>query len=79
MHRRYDPVADAVHEDMDGPGMVLVGVDILPSEFPREASTHFGEALLPFIRGLAWSPTPDGTPLGPRNAPGCGGEVPCAS
>ena len=29
------------------------GVDILPAELPREASAHFGEALLPFLDGLA--------------------------
>eukprot|EP01050_Picozoa_sp_SAG11_P002905 SAG11_NODE_153_length_14352_cov_24.348323_12_plen_122_part_00 len=30
-----------------------MGVDILPSELPREASAHFGEAMLPFVPGLA--------------------------
>jgi alpha-aminoadipic semialdehyde synthase len=26
-----------------------LGVDILPSELPREASKHFGDLLLPYI------------------------------
>mmetsp|Transcript_3348 Transcript_3348/g.6394 ORF Transcript_3348/g.6394 Transcript_3348/m.6394 type:complete len:685 (+) Transcript_3348:159-2213(+) len=33
--------------------IMLMGVDILPSELPREASQHFGDYLLPFVKGLA--------------------------
>jgi alpha-aminoadipic semialdehyde synthase len=32
-----------------------LGVDILPSELPREASKHFGDLLLPFIETLCAS------------------------
>lgn len=31
----------------------MLGVDILPSELPREASAHFGRLLLPFVSELA--------------------------
>ncbi|GBG26799.1 Saccharopine dehydrogenase NAD+, L-lysine-forming [Hondaea fermentalgiana] len=31
----------------------VMGVDILPSELPREASQHFGDYLLPFVAELA--------------------------
>lgn len=31
---------------------LVLGVDILPSELPREASQHFGDCLLPFLRDL---------------------------
>jgi len=37
----------------DGPGLLLLGVDILPAELPREASAHFGDCLLPFVGPLA--------------------------
>lgn len=38
---------------VDGPGIVMLGVDILPAELPREASAHFGDCLLPFLGPLA--------------------------
>jgi len=31
----------------------VLGVDILPSELPREASQHFGDVLMPFVDALA--------------------------
>ena len=49
---------------LDGSGVLMMGVDILPSELPREASEHFGDALLPFVEALA---TP-GAPLPPELA-----------
>ncbi len=33
--------------------MVMMGVDNLPTEFPREASAHFSQALLPFVEALS--------------------------
>eukprot|EP00939_MAST-03C_sp_MAST-3C-sp1_P003035 g3035.t1 len=57
----YNPSADAVTKEdgVDGSdGVVMMGVDILPSELPREASTFFGDALMPFLEQLASS---DGT------------------
>lgn len=38
---------------VDGPGVVMLGVDILPAELPRESSAHFGNCLMPFIGALA--------------------------
>ena len=32
--------------DLGGEGLLMCGVDILPSELPREASAHFGDNLL---------------------------------
>lgn len=34
---------------IDGTGVLVLGVDNLPSELPRDASEHFGAALLPLI------------------------------
>lgn len=44
----YDPAADASSAGASGlqDGLLMCGVDILPSELPREASAHFGDALL---------------------------------
>lgn len=39
----------------EGEGVVLLGVDNLPAEFPREASTHFSTQLAPFVEALASS------------------------
>ena len=33
--------------------ILMLGVDILPSELPRESSHHFGEVLLPYVKQLA--------------------------
>ena len=35
------------------PGILVLGVDILPSELPREASEHFSKLLTPMIEALA--------------------------
>ena len=42
----YNPVKGRVEDSLDGDGVVMMGVDILPSELPREASTHFGDLLV---------------------------------
>jgi hypothetical protein len=42
-------------DDVDGEGVLMMGVDILPSELPKEASTHFGDALLPLLPELVTS------------------------
>ena len=56
----YDVEARAEGTDgLDGNGLLMMGVDILPSELPKEASQHFGELLLPFIAPL----TTCGAPL----------------
>jgi alpha-aminoadipic semialdehyde synthase len=51
-------VAPYALENMDDPNLsqvLMMGVDILPSELPREASAHFGAAMLPFVPALAAS------------------------
>jgi alpha-aminoadipic semialdehyde synthase len=37
----------------EGEGPVIMAVDTLPSELPREASTSFGEMLMPFVPAIA--------------------------
>uniref|UniRef100_A0A1D1Z4G1 Alpha-aminoadipic semialdehyde synthase n=1 Tax=Anthurium amnicola TaxID=1678845 RepID=A0A1D1Z4G1_9ARAE len=59
---RYNPITDSYHDDMYGEGVICLAVDILPTEFPREASQHFGDILSNFIGCLAstrnWSELP---------------------
>ncbi|KAI4344673.1 hypothetical protein L6164_011872 [Bauhinia variegata] len=50
---RYDPLTDTYHNDMEGNGLVCLAVDILPTEFAKEASQHFGDILSQFVRNLA--------------------------
>jgi len=60
--------AESGAKSLEGPGVAIMGVDILPSELPREASAHFGDALMPFVpalaraeahsRSLAWASQP---------------------
>lgn len=42
----YDPELDKSSSSLDTDGLLMCGVDILPSELPREASAHFGDKLL---------------------------------
>ena len=42
---------------LDGSGLLMLGVDILPSELPKESSNHFADALLPFVEVLATAGT----------------------
>jgi saccharopine dehydrogenase (NAD+, L-lysine-forming) len=49
----WDPFTDTALEGVAGTGPVIMAVDNLPCELPVEASTSFGEALLPFIPTLA--------------------------
>ncbi|KAK2999315.1 hypothetical protein RJ639_024199 [Escallonia herrerae] len=50
---RYDPFSHSYHRDMDGSGVICAAVDILPTEFAKEASQHFGDILSLFIGSLA--------------------------
>ncbi|GMH03560.1 hypothetical protein Nepgr_005399 [Nepenthes gracilis] len=50
---RYDPLKNSYHYDMEGGGMICSAVDILPTEFAKEASQHFGDILSKFIGHLA--------------------------
>jgi alpha-aminoadipic semialdehyde synthase len=49
----YDPSTGQAVDGHEGPGVVIMAVDILPSELPREASTDFSRVLKPFIPALA--------------------------
>ncbi|XAR55198.1 Saccharopine dehydrogenase (NADP(+), L-lysine-forming) [Bertholletia excelsa] len=49
---RYDPFSNSYHNDMDGKGLICMAVDILPTEFAKEASQHFGDILSQFISSL---------------------------
>jgi alpha-aminoadipic semialdehyde synthase len=49
----YDPHAEQVRMGVEGYGPVVLAVDILPSEIPREASEYFSEILEPFIPAIA--------------------------
>jgi saccharopine dehydrogenase (NAD+, L-lysine-forming) len=49
----YDPLTEKVHNGYEGTGVVVLAVDILPSELPREASADFGRILRPFLPAIA--------------------------
>ena len=49
----YEPITGNVTDGIAGPGVVLMAVDILPSELPREASADFSRVLAPFIPAIA--------------------------
>ena len=49
----YEPLTGAVHDGWEGNGPVILAVDKLPTELPREASSAFGASLLPFVPALA--------------------------
>lgn len=52
---RYNALCDSYHHDMEGDGVICAAVDILPTEFAKEASKHFGDILSEFIGKLASS------------------------
>jgi alpha-aminoadipic semialdehyde synthase len=49
----YDPLEETISPGVDGSGPVVLAVDILPAELPREASEEFSSALSPFLPALA--------------------------
>jgi alanine dehydrogenase len=49
----WDPQTGDVAMGVAGAGPVILAVDILPSELPREASEYFSEILEPFIPAIA--------------------------
>lgn len=48
----YDPATGRTTPGVEGHGPVVLAVDNLPAEFPRDASEHFGDALFPFLADL---------------------------
>ncbi len=49
----YNPLNGEITDGHEGPGVVIMAVDILPSELPREASADFSRVLQRFIPALA--------------------------
>ena len=49
----YDPGRGTISAGVDGPGPVILAVDILPAELPREASEEFSSALGRFLPAIA--------------------------
>ncbi|MBN2616324.1 MAG: hypothetical protein JXR71_11590 [Bacteroidales bacterium] len=49
----YDPDNDTHQMGFEGKGILVMAVEILPSELPRESSLAFSEALIPFLPDLA--------------------------
>ena len=49
----YEPLTAAVRDGVAGEGPVVLAVDKLPTELPREASAAFGASLLPYVPALA--------------------------
>ncbi len=40
-------------EGVEGRGPVIMSVDILPAELPRDSSRHFGDSLMPYLKQMA--------------------------
>jgi saccharopine dehydrogenase (NAD+, L-lysine forming) len=49
----YDPLSGIVTDGYEGRGVVVLAVDILPAELPREASADFSRILGPFVPAIA--------------------------
>ena len=49
----YDPGEDRVVDGFEGRGPVVLAVDILPSELPRDASEYFSTVLMQYIPAIA--------------------------
>jgi alpha-aminoadipic semialdehyde synthase len=49
----YDPLRQTAVDGVAGDGPVVMAVDILPSELPRDASEYFSQVLLPYVPALA--------------------------
>jgi saccharopine dehydrogenase (NAD+, L-lysine forming) len=49
----YNPVTGDARDGVEGKGVVVMAVDILPSELPRDASDYFSQVLLPYVPALA--------------------------
>lgn len=49
----YNPLTGGVRDGVEGDGVAVMAVDILPSELPRDASEYFSRVLLPYVPALA--------------------------
>ncbi|KAI8391256.1 Saccharopine dehydrogenase-domain-containing protein [Radiomyces spectabilis] len=61
----YDAVNNKEHQNDEGAGMQIMGIDILPAELPVESSNHFSEKLLPYVKELINPATADTGALSP--------------
>jgi alpha-aminoadipic semialdehyde synthase len=48
----YDVASGTASDGFTGAGPVVIAIDNLPAEIPRDASDHFGDALFPFVDSL---------------------------
>ncbi len=48
----YDPLSRQATMGFEGDGILVMAVDILPSELPRESSLGFGKALREFVPAI---------------------------
>ncbi|DBA04445.1 TPA: hypothetical protein N0F65_010041 [Lagenidium giganteum] len=49
----YDTEKRMMVDELDGDGVMMMSVDILPSELARESSQHFGDKLLEYVKVLS--------------------------
>ncbi len=49
----YNPYTRQPSMGFEGEGLLIMAVDILPSELPRDSSIAFGDALYPFVEAIA--------------------------
>ncbi len=49
----YDPETETISDGHDKEGLLMMAVDILPAELPRDASESFGDVLINFIKPIA--------------------------
>jgi alpha-aminoadipic semialdehyde synthase len=48
----YDPITDQITDGYEGRGIVVMSIDNLPCELPRESSTDFGKVLADFVPAI---------------------------
>jgi alpha-aminoadipic semialdehyde synthase len=49
----YDPETGKIRMGHKGPGMLVMAVDILPAELPRDSSDGFADVLVNFVKPIA--------------------------
>lgn len=49
----YNPDTEQITMGHEGEGMLVMAVDILPAELPRDASSGFGDVLVNFVKPIA--------------------------
>lgn len=49
----YDPFEDTKTDGVKGKGPVILAIDHLPTEIPRDSSTFFSNTLLPYVPAIA--------------------------